>query len=55
MWLATLNCDSDVKEARRVIAEARLEKPDFDYSTQTWIGLERERGSDKPWYWVENG
>ena len=55
MWLATLDNDADLTEARRVIVEARLTELDFDYTTQTWIGLERNYGIDNPWFWVEDG
>ena len=57
MWLATLDNEADLIEARKVIAEARLNEPEFDYMTQTWIGLTAkmdESTGDRSWSWVED-
>ena len=43
MWLATIDNEADLHEARKVIADARLEQlGDLDVVTQTWIGLHAE-------------
>ena len=58
MWLATLDNEADLLEARRVIAEARLNELDFDYTTQTWIGLTAkmdESTGERTWSWCEDG
>ena len=56
MWLATLDNEADLIEARRVIGEARLEELVLDYETQTWIGLYAKEAMDasRTWHWVED-
>jgi hypothetical protein len=46
MWLATIKSEGDLVDARRSIAEGRLEYGDLMLDVQTWIGL--ERGSTIP-------
>ena len=46
MWLATIKSEEDLVEARRTIAEGRLQQGDLMLDVQTWIGL--ERGTSNP-------
>ena len=58
MWLATLDNEEDLVEARKTIVLARLNDGDIDYTTQTWIGLKAEevtRSGPKYFKWVEDG
>ena len=53
MNLATIDSADELVEARKVIAEARLNEEVLDYTTQTWIGLIKPYlDDDEDWVWV---